>query len=131
MSKDNVAIVRGALDAVNRADFDAFPNYATPDFEADLTRAVGMDDGTYDIDQWRRLTESFSEAWESVRYELDEVIDAEDRVVTPFTNTLMGRDGIEVKARGAWVWTIREGAISRLCLYQGRREALEAAGLME
>lgn len=131
MSQETVALVRGALDAFNRADFDAASNYATSDFEVDMTRAVGLDGGTYNIDQWLRLAENFSKAWESVRYEFDEVIDAGDRVVTPFTNTLVGRDGVEVKARGTWVWTIREGAVSRLCLYQGRREGLEAAGLME
>ncbi len=131
MSKENVGIVRGARDAFNRADFDAVSTYVTSDFEVDMTRAVGLDAGIYDIDQWRRLAENFGKAWESVRYEFDEVIDAGDRVVTPFTNTLVGRDGVEVKARGTWVWTIRQGAVSRLCLYQGRREALEAAGLME
>jgi ketosteroid isomerase-like protein len=51
--------------------------------------------------------------------------------VTPFTNHLRGRDGIEVAARGILVWTIRDGAIVRVCLYQEREEALQAAGLRE
>jgi ketosteroid isomerase-like protein len=42
-----------------------------------------------------------------------------------------GRDGIEVQSRGIVVWTVREGLIVRFCLYQDRREALEAAGLSE
>jgi hypothetical protein len=50
-------------------------------------------------------------------------------VVTPFTNHLLGRDGIELQARGIWLWTIRAGVVVRLCLYQERKEALEAAGL--
>ena len=49
----------------------------------------------------------------------------------PFTNLARGRDGIEVQARGIWVWTIRDGSIVRVCLYQERHEALEAAGLEE
>jgi ketosteroid isomerase-like protein len=49
----------------------------------------------------------------------------------PFTNVAQGRDGIEVQARGIWVWTIRTGSIVRVCLYQDREEALEAAGLAE
>jgi ketosteroid isomerase-like protein len=52
-------------------------------------------------------------------------------VVTPFTNHLRGRDGIEVQARAVFLWTIRDGAIARMCLYQERREALEAVGLSE
>ena len=47
----------------------------------------------------------------------------------PFTNVARGRDGIEVQARGIWVWTIRDGSIVRACLFQDRQEALEAAGL--
>ena len=49
----------------------------------------------------------------------------------PFTNVARGRDGIEVQARGVWVWTIRDGACARVTLYQEREEALEAAGLSE
>ena len=47
----------------------------------------------------------------------------------PFTNRLRGRDGIEVQARGTWLCTIRDGLIVRICLYQGREEAPEAAAL--
>ena len=49
----------------------------------------------------------------------------------PFTNVARGRDGIEVQARGIWVWTIRDGSIVRACLFQDRQEALEAAGVSE
>jgi ketosteroid isomerase-like protein len=52
-------------------------------------------------------------------------------VVTPFTNYLRGRDGIEVQARAAFLWTIHDGKVTRLRFYQERREALEAAGLRE
>ena len=47
--------------------------------------------------------------------------------MTPFTNTLRGRDGIEVEAKGAWLWTIRDGTMAGLCLYQETEEALAAA----
>jgi hypothetical protein len=30
-----------------------------------------------------------------------------------------------------WTWTIRDGNIKRLCMYQERQEALEAVGLSE
>jgi ketosteroid isomerase-like protein len=65
---------------------------------------------------------------ESVRYELEDFIDAGEYVVTPFANRVSGRDGIEVLAHGTWLWTIRGGAIVRVCLYQERQEA---AGLRE
>jgi ketosteroid isomerase-like protein len=131
MSQENVELVRAAIEAINRGDTDAAFKDAAPDFIFDLRRAVGTDRGVYDLDQMRRLTEDFGSAWDSVNYGLDEFIEAGEHVVTPFTNKLVGRDRIEVQARGAWVWTIRDGGIVRACLYQERSEALEAAGLRE
>jgi ketosteroid isomerase-like protein len=49
----------------------------------------------------------------------------------PFTNRLRGRDGIEVQARGAWLCTIRDGLVARICLYQEVQAARAAAGLRE
>ena len=131
MSQENVELIRRQIEALNREDWDAAFKDAAPDAEFDLSRAVGIDRGVYTFRQMRRLIEEFAKAWESVQSGADEFIDAGEHVVAPFTNHLRGRDGIEVQARGAWVWTIRDGAIVRGCLYQEREEALEAAGLSE
>ena len=129
MSQENVEIVRAAAAALNRGDFEAAFKNAAPGAVLDLSRAVGIDRGVYNIGQFRRLAEEFAASWESVRYEFEEVIDAGEHVVAPFKNRLTGRDGIEVQARGTWLWTIRDGLVTRLCLYQERQAALEAAGL--
>jgi ketosteroid isomerase-like protein len=71
------------------------------------------------------------DAWESVRIELDEFIEAGEYVVVPLTMYGTGRDGIELQARSTWVWTIRDRMIVRVCLYQDKNYALEAAGLRE
>jgi ketosteroid isomerase-like protein len=128
MSEENVELVRAAIAALNREDFEAVFHDASPDAEIDLSRAVGLDQGVYSLDQFRRVTEEFTKSWESVRYGVDDYVDAGEHVVTPFTNVLRGRDGIEVQAQGAWLWTIRAGVIVRLCLYQERQDALDAAG---
>ena len=47
------------------------------------------------------------------------------------TNFHRGRDGIEVKVRPSYVWTIRNGRIVHWVLYQEWQEALEAVGLSE
>jgi ketosteroid isomerase-like protein len=44
---------------------------------------------------------------------------------------MWGRDGIEVTARSALVFTVENGEITRLRLFDERAEALEAAGLSE
>ena len=131
MSRANVELIRRQIEALNRKDWDAAFKDAAPEAEFDLSRAVGIDRGVYTLGQMRRLAEEFAKAWESVQYGADEFIDAGEHVVTPFTNHLRGRDGIEVQARGTWVFTIHDGAVVRACLYQEFEEALEAAGLRE
>jgi ketosteroid isomerase-like protein len=44
---------------------------------------------------------------------------------------MRGREGIEVTARSTFVWTVDNGQITRLRLFQERAEALEAVGLQE
>ena len=131
MSEENVEIIRAAIDAFNRGDVDAAFKAVIPDFEYDQTRAVGIDRGVFNLEQFRSLLTTFTDSWESFTIDADELIDAGEGVVMPFTNVARGRDGIEVQARGIWVWTIRDGSIVRACLFQDRQEALEAAGVSE
>jgi ketosteroid isomerase-like protein len=79
----------------------------------------------------RQYFRELTEAWEDLRLEPGEFIEAGEQVVMPNNLYAQGRDGIKVQARSAWVWTIRDGRVAHLCFYQERREALEAAGLSE
>lgn len=131
MSRENVDVLRAGVEALNRGDVGAAFKEAAPDYELDNSRAIGIDRGVYDLDSARRLLEQFISMWASAAWGLDDFIEAGEHVVTPFTNVLRGRDGIEVRARGFWVWTFRNGKVARCCLYQDRNEAFEAAGLRE
>ena len=132
MPKENVEIVRAAFDALNRGDVEAAMKDLAPDAEYDVSRALGPFHGVYrGRDEIRRVWEEFAEPWESVHWGIDEFIGAGDQVATPFTNVLRGRDGIEVQARAALLWTLRNGTIISFCFYQERQEALEAAGLSQ
>ena len=131
MSQQNVDIVRAAIDAYNRGEWESLLNDADPGFELDLSRAAGPLHGVYGLDQIRRFWSEFADSWESVRIEPHEFIEAGADVVVPWTLHVTGRDGIEVQARVTWIWTIRDGAVERLCMYQERQDALEAVGLSE
>jgi ketosteroid isomerase-like protein len=133
MSQENVEIVRAQFDAFNRGDFEAANKDAAPDGELDWSRAVGPEHGVFrfDSDQARRFWDELRDPWESVQVEPEEFIEVGEQVVVPQTGYMRGRDGIEVRARITQVFTIREGKIVRICLYQDKREALEAAGLSE
>jgi ketosteroid isomerase-like protein len=131
MSRENLEIARASIEAYNRMDWDGALKDASPDFECDLSRAVGPQHDVYRLDQMRRFWSEFAESWESVRIEPHEFIEAGEHVVVPLTMHTRGRDGIEVQARITWTWTILDGDLVRLCMYQDRQEALEAVGLSE
>ena len=131
MSGGNVEMVRASIEAYNRGDFEAGLKDAAPGFELDLSRAVGPQHGIYRLDQMRDFFSEFTEGWQSFRIEPHEFIEAGEQVIVPWTLHLVGRDGIEVGARVTWTWTIRDGAIARVCMYQGRQDALDAAGVSD
>lgn len=131
MSQENVEIIRTFFEAYNREDFEAALNDAAPDFVLDFSRSLGPYQGVYRLDQVRGLFSEINETFDSVRFEANDFFDAAEYVVVPVTTHFRGRDGIEVHARVTHLWTIRDGAVASVALYQELREALEAAGLRE
>jgi ketosteroid isomerase-like protein len=131
MSQENVEIVKAWYDAFNRDDWDAMVKDVAPGFVVDFSRAVGPWRGVFGPDQARQIMREISETFQSARLEPHEFIEAGDLVVVPWAMHGRGRDGIELVARFTFVFTIRNGAIERITLYQEREEALEAVGLSE
>jgi ketosteroid isomerase-like protein len=131
MSQESVAIVKGFVDAINRRDWPAARKSQTPDYEYDQSRSDGPQHDVYKREQMQSFLDDISGAWESVRYEAHDYVPAGGQVVVPFTSHVRGRDGIELQARAAWVFTIRDGAVARQCYYPSRQDALEAVGLSE
>lgn len=133
MSRKSVKVVRAFIDAYNEGDMDsAFSNLASG-FEYDGSRAQGPDSrGIYSRDQFREFLADFAEPWESpVRVEPHEFIEAGEKVVVPWTFRAAGRDGINLHARVVMAFTLGDGTIERICMFQLKAEALEAIGLSE
>ena len=132
MSRENFEVVRSLIEAGNRQDWDAAFKDTAPDFEWDHSRAVGPDNrGVWTAAEAMEFYQGAAEYWESFRTEIDELIALGDHVVVPHTIHLRGRDGIEVKVSTTWLFTIRHRKIERVCLYQEKVEALEAAEVQE
>jgi ketosteroid isomerase-like protein len=135
MSQENVEIVRAAMEAWNRGDWDGALKDAAPGFELDNSSSTGEWRGVHrGPDQAKRMWRTFVEPWESVRIEVSEFIEADEGVVVTRQKAhFVGRDGIELPGptRSGWLWTIRDGELTYLAIYNDLDEALEAAGLRE
>jgi ketosteroid isomerase-like protein len=94
---------------------------------------VGVNDIYRGHDGVRRYVAQVYEAFEDYRPEVEELLDAGDKVVTLAIEHGRGRaSGATVEARRtAHVWTMRANKAVRLDLYLDRAKALEAVGLRE
>ena len=135
MSQENVEMIRAAMEAWNRGAWDEALKDAAPGFELDNSSSAGEWRGVHrGPDQAKRMWEAFLEPWESVRIEVSEFIEADEGVVVTRQKAhFVGRDGIELPGptRSGWLWTIRDGKLAQLAIYNDLNEALEAAGLRE
>ena len=77
----------------------------------------------YGLEQTPQALSELREGFGSLQTEPHEFIEVGEHVVVPLTAHMVGRDGIEVQARTTWTWTIRDGVVERVCLYQEREEA--------
>jgi ketosteroid isomerase-like protein len=133
MSQENIELVRRGTDAYNRRDVDAILDSWASDAVLDWSNSRGFEAGVYrGHAEIRAFVQRFLAAFAKVRIELDDPIEVEEgRLVVENVTHLRGRDGIEVKARSAWVITTRDGEQTSLTLYQTLQEAREAAGAKE
>ena len=132
MSQENVEVARQALDAFSRRDVDAMRALNHPDMELDWSASHGFQAGVYrGFDAALRFWAEYFEAFQEIVFEPISFIDAGESVVVPNVARQRGRDGIEVSARSALVYTVRSRRITRICLYQETEEALKAVGLEE
>ena len=134
MSDENVEVVRRIIDAINRRDVDAVVESTTDGVVTDWSNSRGLLSGVHrGRGQAQEAFESFLEPWESLQWELEEVVELGDhRVLSVSRLQMRGRgSGVEVNASGASIWTIRDGKAAVVTLYQSKAQALEAAGLSE
>jgi ketosteroid isomerase-like protein len=129
MPADNVEVVRGVIDALNRGDVDGAMEAVSTDCEIDWSNSRGVLKGVYrGRDEAREVWKAFLEAWDSLRWGVREFIELDDDrvvIVSEFTSRGSG-SGVEVTASGASLWTIRDGEVAAVKLFQSKAEALDA-----
>ena len=133
MSQENVEIARRSNEVLANSDWSRLSEVLDPDVVLDLSRNV-FNPGVYrGYDGFRRWLASVDEMWEDFRVEVQEYIDAGDKLVVDNRISGSGREsGVDVDMRVFGIWTFREGRVLRIVGgYRDRAEALEAAGLAE
>jgi ketosteroid isomerase-like protein len=131
MSQANVEIIRAGYDALLRDDMEAALAGLDPAieiFDHDIPDA-GEYRGLEGMAAWQA---DWERSWESWRWEPQEFIDADDRVVAILRSFGRGREsGVEVERTDGAVWTMRDGKAVRLDYYGSKEQALAAVGLNE
>jgi ketosteroid isomerase-like protein len=132
MSQKNVEVVRRSVEAWNRSDLRRWLASFHSDAEIDWSRARGPLKGVYrGHDELEAFWGEFWSTFEDVQLETYGFAESGSEVVYSNTSHSRGRQGIEVLARSTLVNTVENGKITRIRMFQGRAEALEAAGLPE
>ena len=129
---ENIGTVQRHVEAWNRRDLNAWLVSFHPDGELDWSRSQGPLKGVYRGHNTREIFwDAFWSTFEDVHLEVHGFTEVGSEVVVPNTAHVRGREGIEVIARSTFVYTVENGQITRIRMFQERAEALETAGPAE
>jgi ketosteroid isomerase-like protein len=137
MSRRNVEIVRELLEGFARRDHERAFELYDPDIEWDASAATAvnppeMNTVFHGHDGVRAYWRGWLSAWRDLEFELQDVVDAGDEVVSLIRNQRQwGRhSGIETKLPPyGLVFTVKDGKVVRWRAFADQKAALRAAGL--
>jgi ketosteroid isomerase-like protein len=120
--------LRRGYDAFNRGDFDAAVAEMHSDIEWERAEHAPETTPVKGIDAVRAWM--MPDVFEDQHVTLEEVIENGDKIFVQGLFRIRARgSGIEISDRAWHVWTVRGDKVARLEFFQGRSEALAAAGL--
>jgi ketosteroid isomerase-like protein len=132
MTRENVELVRRAVDAFNRRDLGALAEFVHGDFEfVSLLTAVDAEGATYQGSAaWATYFEDMDEAWKDWRVEDPQLVDGEDDGVAGIVRLVgTGRHSdAEVELVIGLTYFLRDGKLWRMRSYADPADALEAVG---
>jgi len=129
ISKQNVEIVRRAIDSFSSGDADAFAQLTTPDVEWKVGLSAVEGEVFRGHDGVRAYFGRLKSAWDEFLFLAEEYRDLGDVVLV--LGRLRGRGrggGVPVESPVGAVWDLRDGRIWRLRAYLDPADAVEAAG---
>jgi ketosteroid isomerase-like protein len=122
-----------AYQALNNGDLDAVSAGLPPDFELIPPPMLPEGDVYHGPDGLRQIWETWSAAFDDFRVDIEETIDAGDKVIVMAAVSGRHNDsGLEVRSPSfAWVWSFEGGTPVRMEAMPNRATAVEAVGLSE
>ena len=133
MSQARLERLKQTYEALNSGDLEAATANMQPDFEF-IPPPMLPEGGTYKGPEGvRQLWETWTATFPDFHIEIEETIDAGDKVIVMAAVCGTGTDsGMEVKTPSfAWVWSFEGDRAIRMEAMPNRATAMEAVGLSE
>jgi ketosteroid isomerase-like protein len=126
VSRSNVELVRSVLRAFEKLDTAAIEELCAPDAEYDWSRRLLDPVVVRGFDGLRAFFDEVHGIFDEIVFKEEEVLEFGDELLVVSTGRFRGRtSGVDVTARAANVWTIRDGKLARFRFYQTKEDALE------
>src|SRR5436190_18839774 len=128
MSQENVEIVRGIYEAVARRDgvtpFEVYSEDIVWDISNSARAALNPKPIYHGHEGVREAWRDGVSAFREVDLEVEDLVDAGDRVLASIQERDVGRaSGARVEANHFAVWTLADGKVTRLQVFDDREEA--------
>jgi len=134
VSEENVELVRSIYKAFAERDgVTPFKHYA-PDIEWENLhwQPVGVPTVYHGHDGVHELFHDLLQAFREFEFRMLELTPIGDHVLVTVHEHGVGRtSGVVLDRRHYAVWTLRNGVVTRVCVYLDHADALEAAGLAD
>jgi ketosteroid isomerase-like protein len=126
--REDAETLRGAYQAFNEGGVEAFLERLAPEFRLhDRESSPDRAETRYGKEGIKQLFDSYMEAFDALRLEPKEFIDAGDQIVVCLNQRVRGKgSGAEVVGNIAHVWTMRGDAPYRLRIFGDKESALRA-----
>jgi ketosteroid isomerase-like protein len=133
MPHEDIEVVQRLIDAFNSGDIDGILSLTHPDFEVEVPPELSAEPDVYiGHAGMRRYWESFHDALDDVRFELEGFWKADGAVVVAMRVTAKGRrTAIAIEQRNAGVWRTSDGKALQANIFASLPDALDSVGLSE
>jgi ketosteroid isomerase-like protein len=132
VSRENVELARQLFEAIARRDLSGLIALTDPQVEWHSFFALG-ERGVYrGHERMRQYVSDLSEAFEDLRPEVGDLLDAGDIVIGVGRVHFRGREsGVETDSPAGWMFKFRDGKVVCFRAFSEPERALERVGLSE